>query len=140
MNKKLFLYICVLIAIVGSLILSKYLLVGKELDIAYISTQKHTSKDLGCLGGLNTFNWFIVSTVTQRINLEESGYHLPEIDFNKHYLILSRFKISKLYQSIFKCPCSGVPKGRLYFDKENSKDDSYYVYLMPPIMLSQGIG
>jgi hypothetical protein len=53
---------------------------------------------------------------------------------------MSRYKISKLYQEIFINKCVGVPDGRVIFDKENSNKNFYYFYLMPKIMLSQGVG
>ena len=53
---------------------------------------------------------------------------------------MSRFKITKLYQKPGCDECTGVPDGEAIFDKDKSDKNFYYFYLMPKIMLSQGVG
>lgn len=110
------------------------------MKISFVTAQKHTPKDLISNGGINDFEWIIISGEKQRKNLEQEGYVIPYIDFSKNYLIMSRYKIFKLYRKACNNSCLGVPDGRAVFDKENSDENFYYFYIMPKIMLSQGVG
>jgi len=140
MKKMYIILLIVVVTIVGLFIFFKYRIIGKELEISFVTAQKHTFQDLVYKGCLNDFEWIKISGEEQKKNLEQEGYVIPYIDFDKNYLILSRYKISKLYLKAGRSKCSGVPDGRAIFDKENSNTDFYYIYLMPRIMLSQGVG
>jgi len=128
------------VTIVGLFIFSFHQIIRKELEITFIGARKYSPKALTYRGCLNQFEWIIISDDAQRENLEIEGYDIPNIDFNRNYLIISRYKISKLYRKAFFDKCSGVPRGRPIFDKDNSTQNNYYFYLMPRIMLSQGVG
>jgi len=128
---------CSLIA--GILVFVKYLILGKEVDIILI-TEQYKSQTNTSGWDINNNEWIIISNENQLKNVEEDGFSVPHIDFNRNYLIMSKYKISKLYRKIYTNKCSGVPNGHIFFDKENSDNDSYYFYLMPKIMLSQGVG
>lgn len=138
--KRVIIVCLAVLFVVGLVYLTKFLFWGTKQDILFVSMQKHTPKDIDYKGGLNSFEWFIVTGDAQRDNLEREGYVLPKIDFSKNYLIISRYRISKLYRKALNSPCTGIPEGRVVFDKENSKEDEYYLYLSPVIMLSQGVG
>jgi hypothetical protein len=127
-------------AVIGLCVLLKYLIIGKELEISFVTEQKHTPTTLVYSFGLDYDEWMIINNEIQRKNIENEGFVIPVIDFNKNYLIISRYKISKLYRKAVCNECLGVPDGRVIFDKENSDKDYYYFYLMPKIMLSQGVG
>ena len=126
------------IIIIGLLFLTKYL-IGEKLEISYVTSQEHTPKDLEAEGFLNEFDWFIIRSEGQRENIEKTGYIVPTVDFSKNFLIISRYKISKLYRKPGCDECLGVPDGRAIFDKKNSDENRYYFYLMPTILLSQGV-
>ncbi len=140
MRKKHIILLIAIIAIAGLFVCFKHLILGEKLEISFVTAQKHTAKDLACHGGLNEFEWIIISGEEQRKNWEEEGYVIPLIDFSKNNLIISRHKISKLYRKAFNDPCLGVPDGKAIFDKKNSDKNFYYFYLMPKIVLSQGVG
>ncbi|MFN8366914.1 MAG: hypothetical protein U0Y96_06685 [Candidatus Kapaibacterium sp.] len=115
-------------------------LICKEVALLFVSAHKHTFHDVTADGGLNYFDWFIISDESQRSYLEQCGYAIPHIDFSKNYLIISKYRITKLtYKQVCES-CTGVPDGLATFDKENSQNDMYYFYIMPCIMLSQGVG
>ena len=130
----MYVILLIVVAVIIGLVL-KYLIIGKELKISFITAQKYTSKDLDIY-----MDWFIINSEAQKRNLESEGYVVPYVDFNKNYLIISQYKISKLYRKVICNECSGAPDGRAIFDKENSDENCYYFYLMPKIRLSQGIG
>lgn len=134
MKKMYVILSIVLIAIIGLLFL-KRLIIGKELKISFVKAHKYTSKEVDMY-----VDWFIINSEAQKKNLEDEGYIIPYVDFSKNYLIISQYKISKLYRKVICNECTGVPDGRVIFDKENSDKDFYYFYLMPTIKLSQGIG
>ena len=137
MRKILFI---VIIIIIGLSFLLKYLIIGRELKISFITEQKHSNETIADSYGLNYHEWFIINSNLQVINLEKKGYIVPNINFNKNFLIISRYKISKLYRKAGCNECLGVPDGHAIFDKENSDKDFYYFYLMPKVWLSQGVG
>ena len=118
----------------------RHQVIGTELKITFVNAQRHTPNDLACEGLLNDWEWGILSDAGQQKNWEKDGYVIPPVDFNKNYLIMSRFKITKLYQKPGCDECTGVPDGEAIFDKDKSDKNFYYFYLMPKIMLSQGVG
>ena len=90
--KKSFLFtIIATIAIVCLFLLSKHLICGNSLEIFFVSSQKHSAQDLNYKGGLNAYEWFIISGHVQKSNLEKEGYHIPDVDFNKNNLIIWLF-------------------------------------------------
>ena len=117
-----------------------YYLQKVPLEISFITSEKHTEKSLTYEYALNSFEWIIIHGEGQKNNFEKEGYVIPSIDFDKNYLIISRYKITKLYRTARCNECEGVPDGCAVFDKKNSDKDYYYFYLMPKIMLSQGVG
>lgn len=136
----MFIITIIVAIIIGLFVFLKYQIIGKELKVSFVTAQKHTPKDLTFKGGINDFEWIIISGEEQRKNLEQEGYVIPYVDFSKNYLIMSRYKISKLYRKAGNNTCLGVPDGRAVFDKENSDENFYYFYIMSKIMLSQGVG
>ena len=111
-----------------------------ELKIAFVTSQRHNSKDLSCDCLINNHDWIILSDSAQQKNWENDGYIIPPVDFSKNYLIMSKYKITKLYKKPGCDECLGVPDGDAFFDKSNSDKNLYYFYLMPKVMLSQGVG
>jgi len=140
MKKMYVISLIVFVTVVGLFVFFKYQIIGKKLEISFITAQKHTPQDLAYNGCLNNFEWIIIRGESQKKNLEEEGYIIPHIDFDTNYLIISRYKISTLYRKAGRNECLGVPDGKAIFDKENSDKGFYYFYLMPKIMLSQGVG
>lgn len=139
--KKIYLIIyAVTIVLVGLLVFFKLFFIGKKLEISFVKAQKHSQSDLTYKGCINNFEWIIICEESQRINLMKEGYTIPDIDFSKNNLIISRYKISRLYQKACDNPYTGVPDGRVVFDKKNSNEDFYYFYLIPKVKLSQGVG
>jgi hypothetical protein len=111
-----------------------------ELKIVFVKAQRHNTKDLSCDCLINNYEWIILSDNGQQQNWENDGYVIPQVDFSKNYLIMSKYKIIKLYKKPGCDECLGVPDGQAIFDKSNSNSDFYYFYFMPTIMLSQGVG
>ena len=120
--KKYLILIISVISIIGLLFLTKYL-IGEKLEISYVTSQEHTPEDLAAEGLLNEFDWIIIRSEDQRENIENKGYVVPSVDFSKNFLIISRYKISKLYRKPGCDECLGVPDGRAIFDKKNSDDN-----------------
>ena len=143
MMKKLFIALLIIIVIILSS--NFYLYIYKvhnrsEIKIVFVKEQVHIHKDLSS-GWLNyNWEWLILTDSIQKKNWEEVGYILPNIDFKKNFLIMSRYKIMKLYQLPGCDECEGVPKGEAIFNKKGSDKRYYYFYLMPKIWLTQGIG
>lgn len=139
--KRIHLIISVVaIALVGFFVFSKLFFIGKKLEISFVKAQRHSQSDLAYKGCVNDFEWIIICEESQRRNLMKEGYTIPDIDFSKNYLIISRYKISRLYQKACDNPYTGVPDGLAVFDKKNSNEDFYYFYLIPRVKLSQGVG
>ena len=90
--KRVIIVCLAVLFVVGLVYLTKFLFWGTKQDILFVSMQKHTPKDIDYKGGLNSFEWFIVTGDAQRDNLEREGYVLPKIDFSKNYLIISKEK------------------------------------------------
>ncbi len=140
--KKIIIILSPIIIVTGIVlfIFMKDNIIRKEMKISFIIAQNHTSKDLAYNGFLNSFEWVILSNEEQKKNWEDAGYIIPFVNFEKNYIIISRYKILKLYQKGSKSECTGVSDGKIIFDKEGSDSNLYYIYLMPNVMLSQGIG
>ena len=92
--KKYLILITSVITIAGLLFLTKYL-IGKKLEITYVTSQEHTPEDLAADGLLNEFDWFIIRSEEQRENIEKKGYVVPSVDFSNNFLIISRYKTTK---------------------------------------------
>jgi len=114
--------------------------IKKEIKISFITSQRHTAIDLACANLLNSFEWVIISNNAQKNNWEIAGYIIPYVDFDKNNLIISRFKITKLYYNTHKTKYNGVPNGEVIVNIKDSDKNYYYFYLMPKIMLAQGVG
>ena len=128
------------LTVIGLCIFLKNIILGKELKISFITAQRYTPKDLSYNGGLNVYEWFVIRCDEQRENLLKEGYLIPNIDFRKNYLIVSRYKISKSYIKPRYNSCQYIMEGQVIFDKINSNENFYYFYTMSTIELSQGIG
>ena len=140
MKRRHLIIYAVAIAFVGLLVLFKLFFIGKKLEVSFVKAQKHSQNDLAYKGCINNFEWIIICEESQRRNLMKEGYTIPDIDFSKNYLVISRYKISRLYQKACDNPYTGVPDGRAVFDKKKSNEDFYYFYLIPKVKLSQGVG
>jgi len=87
------------------------------------------------------YTWFIVNNDSQYKYWTSSGLNLPPCDFSRNYLIVSRYKITAVFYSPFiNDQCYGAPRGIAVFNKSGSKSEFAYVYRMPTIVLTQGIG
>jgi hypothetical protein len=84
--------------------------------------------------------WLVITGDEQRTNWVESGYKLPQVDFDKTFIILSNHKIKALYKEDGCDACTGVPNGFAVYDYFNSTEGAYYIYEIPSIWLSQGVG
>jgi uncharacterized protein YxeA len=133
--KKMYIILSIVLIVIIGLLFLKYLIIGNELKISFVKVQKYNLKEPEIY-----MDWFIINSEAQKYNLEKEGYIIPYVDFNKNYLIISQYKISKLYLKVICNECTGAHDGRVIFDKENSDKDFYYFYLMPTIKLSQGVG
>ena len=139
--KKMCLTVILSTIVVAALVfILSYLINGKKLKISFMKAEKYSSEELSYNGCINNFEWIIINDSNQRRNLIEDGYSIPPVDFSKNYLIISKYKISKLYQKTGRNQCTGAPDGKVIFDKKNSNRDYYYFYLMPTVMLSQSVG
>jgi hypothetical protein len=112
----------------------------QKMETTFICVEKYKNKELARMGILNSFDWMIISDVEQKHHFEKEGYSFPNVDFSKNYLLFSKYKVKKLYRSNNINNCTGVPDGKIIFDKFHSRKDCYYFYLMPTLMLSQGVG
>jgi hypothetical protein len=139
MKKIYAILLIIIVVIIGVFVFFKHQIIGTELEISFVTEQKHTPKDMAADGLLNFFDWLILTDEGQKENWEEEGYVIPYVDFSKNFLIISRYKISKLYKAGYN-ECEGVPDGKAIFDKKNSNKNFYYFYLMPKIWFSQGVG
>ena len=140
MKRKYVISLIIIAVAIGLFIFYKDRITGEELEISFVKAQKRTPKDLAYDGILNNHEWLMIRGDDHRESLEEIGYIIPRIDFSKNHLIISRYRISKLYREAGYNECLGVPDGKAFFDKKNSSKDSCYFYLMPLILLSQGVG
>jgi hypothetical protein len=81
------------------------------------------------------------SEYTWFINWLADGLSLPHCDFSKNYLILSQYKIDRLYfHPNHIDECCGAPPGFADLNRLASKSHKVYIYKMPKILLTQGIG
>jgi len=138
--KKMFFILLIIVLGISLFIFIKYRILKKEIKITYILAQKYTFKEIDYNELLNSQEWIILSNEDQRRNWENAGYVIPSVDFTKNYIIISKYKIYKLYQKVICNKCYGTPDGKIIFDKDHSDKSCYYFYLMPMIMLTQGVG
>jgi hypothetical protein len=86
-------------------------------------------------------SWFLVNDKVQYQNWSNKGLNLPKCDFSKNFLIVSRYRIAAAFYSPFiNDECCGAPRGFAYYRKGKSEAGFAYIYLMPTIWLTQGIG
>lgn len=88
----------------------------------------------------NDQDWLIITSEDQRLNWKDSGYNLPVVNFKETFIVLSNHKIKKLYKEDSCDACTGVPNGFALYDFFNSDKGTYYIYSIPAIWLSQGVG
>jgi len=87
------------------------------------------------------YTWFMVTGETQYNNWIADGLLLPPCDFSKNYLILSQYKVNRLYfHPNYIDECCGAPPGFADLNRIGSKNRKVYIYKMPKILLTQGIG
>jgi uncharacterized protein YkuJ len=103
MKKNMFIITIIVAIIIGLFVFLKYQIIGKELKVSFVTAQKHTPKDLTFKGGINDFEWIIISGEEQRKNLEQEGYVIPYVDFSKNYefLTVEQFLIKKTQMKTF---------------------------------------
>ncbi len=137
--KKIYVFLLIFASIIIFIIMKNFLFI-KRIELNYIGSYQYDNKNSNFDNYFYLNDWVIISNEQQRKNWKESGYILPEINFNKQYIIISKYKIDKLYQKKYINKCSGVYDSKVIFDKKNSNIDFYYIYIMPKIMLTQGVG
>jgi hypothetical protein len=87
------------------------------------------------------YTWFIVSQENQYRYWITDGLPLPTCDFSKNYLIVSKYKLKKLFfNPKWIDPCCGVPSGYADIDRMGSETHRVYIYRMPRILLAQALG
>jgi hypothetical protein len=87
------------------------------------------------------YTWFMITGEPQYKNWHADGLSLPDCDFSKNYLILSQYKIDRLYfHPNYIDECCGAPPGFADLNRLGSKSHKVYIYKMPRILLTQGIG
>jgi len=138
--KKIYVYLLIIVFIIVIFISMKNYIFKKRIELNYIGSYQYFEKNSNYTNYFNSNDWVIISNKQQRKNWIESGYIIPKIDFNKNFIIISKYKIIKLYQKKYINRCSGVSDGIVIFNKRKSDSNFYYIYLMPKIMLTQGIG
>lgn len=138
--KKIYVFLLILALIIVIFILMNKYLFKKRIEINYIGSYQYFDKNSNYTNYFNSNDWVIISNKQQRKNWIESGYIIPEIDFNKNNIIISKYKIIKLYHKKYINRCSGVYDGIVIFNKRKSDNNFYYIYIMPKIILTQGIG
>ena len=112
---------------------------GEEIhmkDLGTLALSKGTEPD----EFFNDEDWLVITGEEQRQNWIESGYKLPSVNFKENFIVLSSFKIKNLYKKRGCDECTGVPNGFALYDYFNSDEGIYYIYAIPPIRLSQGVG
>jgi hypothetical protein len=85
-------------------------------------------------------DWLVITGEEQRLNWTESGYNLPAVNFQETFIVLSNHKIRGIYKEDSCDVCTGVPNGFALYDYFNSDKGTYYIYSIPTIWLSQGVG
>lgn len=86
------------------------------------------------------YEWFIISSYEQRQNWVKEGLVLPECDFSKNFLIISHYKINKVFLDEHEREDLGVPTAYEIFDKAGSAPGSIYIYRMPAVMCDRAVG
>ena len=87
------------------------------------------------------YTWFMITGAPQYNNWIADGLSLPLCDFSNNYLILSQYKIDSLYfHPNYIDECCGAPPGFTDLNRLGSKSHKVYIYKMPKILLTQGIG
>jgi hypothetical protein len=85
-------------------------------------------------------DWLIITAEEQRLNWRKSGYNLPSVNFKERFIILSNHRIKALYKENGCDECTGVPNGFALYDYLGTDSRMYYIYTIPVIRLSQGVG
>ncbi|MNB89905.1 hypothetical protein D3C75_369560 [compost metagenome] len=86
------------------------------------------------------YTWMEITSEDQRqYYLEEFQLKLPEIDFSNNNMIISKHKIYKAYYAKYECSCDGAPNGLAVFNYLSSRK-KIYIYKIPKILISQGVG
>lgn len=86
------------------------------------------------------YTWMEITSEDQRqYYLEEFQLKLPEIDFDQNNMIISKHKIYKAYYTKYECSCDGAPDGLAVFNYLSSRK-KFYIYKIPKILISQGVG
>ncbi|KKP37291.1 hypothetical protein A2483_05650 [Candidatus Peregrinibacteria bacterium RIFOXYC2_FULL_33_13] len=131
-----------LIIISSVLIITGAIIIGKFFFQIIPLTFSNEESDIPANNkALNYDEWFIITNKQQRLNLMKEGYKIPDINFEKNFLITSQYKIKFLWSFRSFCDsCTGMPNGHIIFDKQNSEQNKYYFYLMDKISLSQSAG
>lgn len=112
---------------------------GEKIDLSELGTFK-LAKGMDEHEFFDDQDWLIITSEEQRLNWQESGYNLPAVDFKETFIILSNHKIKGLYKEDGCDVCVGVPNGFALYDYFNSNKGTYYIYAIPAIWLSQGVG
>jgi hypothetical protein len=107
-----------------------------KIKISYLS-ESTIDKISDKSGFLFSSDWLIVKDDDVLNGAIKRGYEIPNVTFNFHYIILSKYKIENLSYLNYIDECSGYPAGLITFDYAKSEKNKYYVYLMEPITLSQ---
>ena len=85
-------------------------------------------------------DWLVITGEDQRKHWVEAGYNLPSVDFKKRFIVLSNHKIKALYKEDSCDVCTGVPNGFALYDYFKTSQGTFYIYEIPAIWLSQGVG
>ena len=139
MKRKIIIAGAILVAIFIAYFKFNFIWTGKEIEIKELGALKLASNRLEHKF-FETESWLIIHGEEQRLNWVELGYKLPAVDFKTTFIILSEYKIKSLFRSEGCDVCTGVPDGFAVYDYFGTEKDTYYIYAMPPIMLSQAVG
>jgi hypothetical protein len=112
---------------------------GEKIDVKELGTIE-VSKETEKYNFFDDEDWLIITGEEQRKNWIASGYPLPRVDFKKSFIVLSNYKMKAIYQENGCDSCTGVPNGFALYDYFNSVKGTYYIYEIPAIRLSQGVG
>lgn len=135
-KKKHIIYLIIIPAFILIILFSYFFInKGERLNITYVTTAK-SNIQFGEIPG----NWFMITHKEQYDNWVKKGLELPDVDFNRNYLIISKVKINKLYKSKYINEDCGVHDGIALYSIFGSQQHLYYIYKMDKIILSQGIG
>ncbi|ULO08493.1 hypothetical protein H1230_06715 [Paenibacillus sp. 19GGS1-52] len=135
MSKRTKLILRTIIALIGIVVLVtlRYIFLA-NLNLSYEGTTQRNDKFTP------EYTWIEITSESQKqYYLDEYQLKLPIIDFNKNYMIISKYKIYKAYYTKHECICEGAPEGLAIFNYFSSQKN-YYIYRIPKILISQGIG